>query len=113
MLIGGIAALLTALAPALFAVKAEVRLPSGIARHGLGGSARNRRTSQIMISVLIAACLLVVAGASLLVDSVLHLETDALGSAPLMLLLLIDSLALPPSRDTNNGPVVEFNGIRL
>src|SRR5262249_35556786 len=49
MLIGGIAALLTALAPALFAVRAEIRFPSGIAGHGLGGTARNRRTSQIMI----------------------------------------------------------------
>ena len=79
MLIGGIATLVTALAPALFVVRAEIRFPSGIAGHGLGGTARNRRFSQIMIAGQIAACFLVLAGAAMLVESVLHLETDALG----------------------------------
>src|SRR5262249_2420028 len=78
-LVGGIAALLTALAPALFVVRAEIRFPSGIAGHGLGGTARNRKTSQIIIAGQIAACFLVLAGAALLVDSVLHLEAAALG----------------------------------
>jgi predicted permease len=79
MLIGGVAAVLTALAPALFAARAEIHFPSGIAGRGLGGTARNRRTSQIMIAGQVAACFLVLAGAALLVESVLHLETDALG----------------------------------
>jgi predicted permease len=79
MIAGAVAALLTALAPALFAIRTEIRFPSGIAGHGLGGSTRNLRTSQIMIGGQIAACLVVLAGAALLVDSVFHLETDALG----------------------------------
>jgi predicted permease len=79
MLAGGIAVLVTALAPALFAVRAKTRFPSGIAGHRLGGTPRSRRASQIMIAGQIAACLLVLAGAALLVESVLHLETDALG----------------------------------
>jgi predicted permease len=79
MLIGAIAALLTALTAALFAAKAEIRFPSGIAGHGLGGTARNLKTSQLMIAGQIAACFVVLAGAALLVDSVLHLETDSLG----------------------------------
>jgi predicted permease len=78
-LIGGIAAVLSALAPAWFAARTEIRIPAGIAGRGLGGTARNLKTSQIMIAGQIAACFVVLAGAVLLVDSVLHLETDALG----------------------------------
>jgi len=82
ILIGAIAALLTALAPALFAVRTDIRFHTGIAGRGLGGTTRNLRTSQIMIGGQIATCLVVLAGAALLVDSVFHLETDPLGFTP-------------------------------
>jgi predicted permease len=82
MLMGGITTLLSVLAPVLLAARAEIRFPSGITGCGLGGTARNLKTTQVVIAGQIAACFVVLAGAAVLVDSVFHLETDSLGFSP-------------------------------
>ena len=104
MLIGGITTLLSVLAPVLPAARAEIRFPTGITGRGLSGTARNLKTSQIVIAGQIAACFVVLSGAAVLVDSVFHLETDSLGFNPEN--ITVTQLDLSRQRDRVVGGLV-------
>jgi len=78
-LTGGGAAILSALAPALFALKADICSSLGGAGRGLMGAPRSLAISQASIAVQIAACFVALTGGMLLADSAIHIANDSLG----------------------------------